>query len=76
MSQHGTAGMEKHVTLTIPQKLEEAWKWQKLKCVYFFIQHGIINCLWSKEMEEPIMSIYDIKWKRERPFQATDTKGA
>jgi hypothetical protein len=44
MSKQGTAGKRKHLTLTIPQKLE-GLKVAKAKERYGFIQHMIIDYL-------------------------------
>jgi hypothetical protein len=38
-----------------------AWKWQKSRTRYSFIQHWIINCLWYEETEEPITIVYGIQ---------------
>ena len=60
------AGSRKHVTLTIPPKLEKIkgiGSGKKPKRGSGFIQHWILNCLWYKETERKIMIVYSIKWK-------------
>jgi len=38
--------------------------------------NGLSNVLCGEERERLIMINYDIKWKCEQPFQATDTEAA
>ena len=48
----------------------EAWKWPKAE-ERPWLQHWIINCLWCKEIEGPVMIAYDVNWMCEGPFEVT-----
>jgi hypothetical protein len=63
LSKHGTAGKRKHVTLTVPQKLDamRLESGESQSEVMASIQHWIINSPWYKEMKGPITFVYGMK---------------
>jgi hypothetical protein len=71
INKQGTAGKRKHVTLTAPQKLwiNEAWKRQKPKRGSSFTQQWATSYIRYGKLERPIIFIYGIKWKCDRPFK-------
>jgi hypothetical protein len=55
--------------LVVISRLESGKSQRKVIALY---NTGLLNCLWHKETEGPIMIVYGIKWKSEGPFQVTD----